>query len=82
MTDKITRDDFTSLLRILADGLGVTASDRSPMFLEAIGMQLGAKGDWSNSTLIDVLTEANGNLSAIATSLDELVGLIRGQSKE
>lgn len=81
MTDKINRDDFISLFHVLAQGLGVTSSDESPRFLEAIAMQLGAKGDWSSSTLIDELAAVNGNLSSIATSLDELVGLVRGKSE-
>lgn len=41
MKNKATSEDLHSLVSVISRGLGVTDSDDTPKFLEAIAMQLG-----------------------------------------
>lgn len=61
------------LVRTLADGLGVTANDSTPKFLEAIAISLGFSRDNDDN----LLKQAN----RIATALERIADALEEQQR-
>lgn len=80
MKDKTTSEDLHSLMSVISRGLGVTDSDATPKFLEAIAMQLGMTPYGHGSTLKEEMQQINENLSAIAGKLGELADIFSQSS--
>ena len=62
-------------MSVISRGLGVTDSDDTPRFLEAIAMQLGMTPYGHGSTLTEEMQQINENLSDIAGKLDRLADI-------
>lgn len=75
MKNKTTNEDLHSLVSVISRGLGVTDSDDTPKFLEAIAMQLGMTPYGHGSTLKEEMQQINENLSDIAGKLDRLADI-------
>lgn len=80
MKDKTTSEDLHSLVSVISRGLGVTDSDATPKFLEAIAIQLGMTPYGHGSTLKEEMQQINENLSAIAGRLGELADIFSQSS--
>lgn len=81
MKNKATNEDQHSLVSVISRGLGVTDSDDTPKFLEAIAMQLGMTPYGHESTLKEEMQQINENLSDIAGKLDRLADIFTGCSQ-
>ena len=75
MKNKTTSEDLRSLVSVISRGLGVTDSDDTPRFLEAIAMQLGMTPFGGGSTLKEEMQQINENLSDIAGNLGKLADI-------
>lgn len=62
-------------MSVISRGLGVTDSDDTPRFLEAIAMQLGMTPFGGGSTLKEEMQQINENLSDIAGQLGRLADI-------
>ena len=80
MKNKATSEDLHSLVSVISRGLGVTDSDDTPRFLEAIAMQLGMTPFGGGSTLKEEMQQINENLSDIAGKLDRLADIFSQSS--
>lgn len=76
MKNKATNEDLHSLVSVISRGLGVTDSDDTPKFLEAIAMQLGMGPYGQESTLKEEMQQINENLSDIAGQLGRLADIL------
>ncbi len=76
MKNKTTNEDMHSLVSVISRGLGVTDSDDTPKFLEAIAMQLGMTPYSGGSTLKEEMQQINENLSDIAGQLGRLADIL------
>lgn len=76
MKNKATNEDLHSLVSVISRGLGVTDSDDTPKFLEAIAMQLGMTPYSGGSTLKEEIQQINENLSDIAGQLGRLADIL------
>lgn len=65
--DYMSKDELT---RTLADGLGVTANDSTPKFIEAIAIALGFSHD-DNDNLLKQANRIATALERIADALEE-----------
>lgn len=81
MKNKTTNEDLRSLVSVISRGLGVTDSDDTPRFLEAIAMQLGMTPFCGGSTLKEEMQQINENLSDIAGQLDRLADILTERSQ-
>ena len=63
-------------MSVISRGLGVTDSDDTPKFLEAIAMQLGMTPYDGGSTLKEEMQQINENLSDIAGQLGRLADVL------
>ena len=75
MENKTTNEDLHSLMSVISRGLGVTDSDDTQKFLEAIAMQLGMGPYGHVSTLKEEMQQINENLSDIAGKLGKLADI-------
>ena len=80
MKNKATNEDQHSLVSVISRGLGVTDSDDTPKFLEAIAMQLGMGPYGQESTLKEEMQQINENLSEIAGQLGRLADIFSQSS--
>lgn len=80
MKNKSTSEEMHSLVSVIARGLGVTGSDDTPKFLEAIAMQLGMTPYGHGATLKDEVQQINENLSDIAGQLGRLADILSQSS--
>ena len=80
MKNKATSEDLHSLVSVISRGLGVTDSDATPKFLEAIAMQLGMGPYGQESTLKEEMQQINENLSDIAGQLGRLADILSQSS--
>lgn len=80
MKNKTTNEDLHSLVSVISRGLGVTDSNDTPKFLEAIAMQLGMGPYGPGPTMTEEMQQINENLSDIAGQLGRLADIFSQSS--